>query len=73
MGWGQRSVTLVARRPQHSISALNASFNPHIGNDEYAPNPSSPANEDDRVQGKSFLKDSIKQRTWKGSAPSSNE
>lgn len=40
------------RRPVHSVSALNASFNPLIGNDEYAPNPSSPANKDDKDQEK---------------------
>ena len=57
----------------HSVSALNASFNPLIGNDEYTSNPSSPANKDDRDQGKSFLKDSIKRLKWNGSAPSSNE
>lgn len=72
-GWGQLSVIPVTTRPVHSLSALNASFNPLIGNDEYAPNPSSPANKDDGDQGKSFLKYSIKRLKWKGSTPPSNE
>ena len=51
-GRGQLSVIPVTTRPVHSLSALHASFNPLIGNDEYAPNPSSPANKDDKDQGK---------------------
>ena len=35
-----------------------------IGNDEYAPKPSSPANKDDKAK-ESFLKDSIMQLKWK--------
>lgn len=62
--WGQLSVIPVTTRPVHSLSALNASFNPLIGNDEYAPNPSSPANKDDKAK-ESFLKDSIMQLKWK--------
>ena len=51
-GRGQLSVIPVTTRPVHSLSALHASFNPLIGNDEYAPNPSTPANKDDKDQGK---------------------
>ena len=51
-GRGQLSVIPVTTRPEHSLSALNASSDLLIGSDQYAPNPSSPANEDDRDQGK---------------------